>query len=85
MKRTRKILAAILLVLVCLSSLSGCHGRKEETAAFTVPEAFDTSKDYEITFWAKNDTNKTQTDIFFQSIDFFQVLFSYFSVSLRLY
>ena len=85
MKRTRKTLAAILLVLVCLSSLSGCHGRKEETAAFTVPEAFDTSKDYEITFWAKNDTNKTQTDIYKQTIEDFQELYPNITVNLRLY
>ena len=95
MKRTRKTLAAILLVLMCLSSLSGCHGRKEETAAFTVPEAFDTSKDYEITFdtskdyeitfWAKNDTNKTQTDIYKQTIEDFQELYPNITVNLRLY
>ena len=85
MRKTRKILSAALLVLLCLSSLSGCHGRKEETAAFTVPEAFDTSKDYEITFWAKNDTNKTQTDIYKQTIEDFQELYPNITVNLRLY
>lgn len=50
------------LALVCalggLSlSLTGCHGSKG-LPEFTVPEEFDTSRNYEITFWAKNDTNK---------------------------
>ena len=56
------------LALVCalgtLSlSLTGCHGSKG-LPEFTVPEEFDTSRNYEITFWAKNDTNKTQTEIY---------------------
>ena len=49
----KKIIAVfVLLALV----LSGCHG-KVERVAFQVPEEFDTSRNYEITFWAKNDTN----------------------------
>lgn len=45
------------LALVCalggLSlSLTGCHGSKG-LPEFTVPEEFDTSRNYEITFWAK--------------------------------
>ena len=38
--------------------LTGCHGSRGQSD-FTVPEDFDTSRNYEITFWAKNDTNKT--------------------------
>ena len=46
--------------------LAGCHG-KEGLQAFVIPEGFDESKEYEITFWAKNDTNKTQTAIYQQA------------------
>ena len=43
--------------------LTGCHGSKG-LSAFAVPESFDETRNYEITFWAKNDTNKTQTAIY---------------------
>ena len=65
-------------------ALSGCHGRREQ-AAFTVPESFDTSRQYEVVFWAKNDTNKTQTDIYKQAIEDFQQLYPNITVTLRLY
>lgn len=64
--------------------LTGCHGSRG-MKDFTVPEEFDTSRDYEITFWAKNDTNKTQTDIYRQAIADFQELYPNISVNLRLY
>ena len=64
--------------------LTGCHGSREQ-AALTVPDSFDTSRDYEITFWAKNDTNKTQTDIYKQAIEDFEALYPNITVTLRLY
>ena len=79
----RKILA-LLLVLAALCSLSGCHGSKK-TEAFSVPETFDTSRQYEISFWAKNDTNMTQVNIYKQAIADFQALYPNITVNLRLY
>lgn len=64
--------------------LTGCHGSKG-MEDFTVPEEFDTSRNYEITFWAKNDTNKTQTDIYKQAIADFQEFYPNITVNLRLY
>ena len=82
----KKICALPLLAAALLSTalLSGCHGQREQ-AAFTVPEGFDTSKNYEITFWAKNDTNVRQTDIYKQAIADFQELYPNITVNLRLY
>lgn len=65
-------------------ALTGCHGSRG-MADFTIPEEFDTSRDFEITFWAKNDTNKTQTDIYRQAIADFQELYPNITVNLRLY
>jgi multiple sugar transport system substrate-binding protein len=65
-------------------TLTGCHG-SEGNAAFEVPEEFDTTQDYEITFWAKNDTNKTQTDIYQKAIEDFEELYPNITVNLRLY
>lgn len=74
----------LLTLTACLPLFAGCHGSKEQTS-FSVPEAFDTSKDYEITFWAKNDTNKTQTDIYKKAISDFQELYPNITVNIRLY
>ena len=58
----RKALVS-LFIGVSLLTLTGCHGSKA-LPTFTAPAEFDTSKNYEVTFWAKNDTNKNQTDIY---------------------
>ena len=71
-RRLSSLLLA-LLMLLCVLPLSACHGSRGR-AAFTVPESFDRSKQHEITFWAKNDTNKTQTAIYQKAISDFQAL-----------
>ncbi len=75
------VLLCGILVSICFT---GCHGSKE-TIAFVTPEEFDTSRNYEITFWAKNDTNKAQTLIYEKAIADFQALYPNISVNLRLY
>lgn len=75
--RLLPLLAAFLL-------LTGCHGSRG-LEAFEIPESFDTTQEYEITFWAKNDTNKTQTDIYKKAIADFQELYPNITVNLRLY
>ena len=72
------------LLLLCAALLSGCHGSREQ-ASFQIPDTFDTTREYEITFWAKNDTNKTQTDIYEQTIRSFEALYPNIRVNLRLY
>ncbi len=77
----------ILLLLVTMASLmliAGCHGSKG-LPEFVIPEEFDTSRNYEITFWAKNDTNKTQTMIYEKAIEDFEALYPNVKVNLRLY
>ena len=81
MKGLRILLAGLLAAALLLT---GCHGSRER-AAFTVPDRFDESRDYEITFWAKNDTNKRQTDIYKQAIAEFEALYPNITVTLRLY
>ncbi len=50
-----------------------------------MPEQWDASKTYEITFWAKNDTNKTQTKIYEKAISDFEALYPNVQVNMRLY
>lgn len=83
-KRFLSALSFLALTAGCCMALTGCHG-KEGMAAFEIPEEFDTSTDYEITFWAKNDTNKTQTAIYEKAIADFEALYPNVTVNLRLY
>jgi len=81
----RKFLSLLLsLVILCTLVMTGCHGSKE-TVSFEIPEEFDTSRQYEITFWAKNDTNVTQTRIYEKAIADFQEIYPNITVTLRLY
>ena len=82
-RRLSSLLLA-LLMLLCVLPLSACHGSRDRVA-FTVPESFDRSKQHEITFWAKNDTNKTQTAIYQKAISDFQALYPNITVNMRLY
>ena len=72
------------LVGVSALTLTGCHGAKRR-ADFVVPEKFDEKAQIEITFWAKNDTNKTQVDIYNQAIADFEAYYPNITVNMRLY
>ena len=80
----RKVISMLLLAAMMLCLFSGCHGSKEQKV-FAIPEEFDTSRNYEISFWAKNDTNMTQVNIYKQAIADFQALYPNITVNLRLY
>ena len=74
----------LLCILLALLLLTGCHG-KQEQKVFEIPETFDTSRNYEISFWAKNDTNMTQVEIYKNAIAGFEALYPNVKVNLRLY
>ena len=80
----RRYLALALVLVLLALGLSGCHGSRGR-AGFEVPEAFDTSRNYEVTFWAKNDTNKTQTEIYKKAIEGFEALYPNVTVTMKLY
>ena len=81
--KIRRVLAALGL-LCCLALLTGCHGSRERSV-FEIPESFDESRDYDITFWAKNDTNKTQVKIYEQAVEDFEKLYPNIHVTIRFY
>ena len=79
----KKVLSLILL-LALIVTMGGCHG-SEVRNTFAVPEEFDTSRNYEISFWAKNDTNMTQVAIYEKTVADFEALYPNIKVNLRLY
>ena len=80
----KKLMTMLAAVVLAVSLLTGCHGSKGR-AEFQVPEALDESGTTEITFWAKNDTNKTQTKIYEKAITDFEALYPHIKVNMRLY
>ena len=79
----RKFIACI-LICVSLVALTSCHGAKDKKE-FLLPQSFDTSRQYEISFWAKNDTNMTQVNIYKKAIADFEKIYPNIKVNLRLY
>ena len=80
----RKSAAAVLVLAVLCSVFAGCHG-SVGADAFAIPEEFDTEGQYTVTFWAKNDTNRTQVAIYRKAIADFQEYYPNITVNLRLY
>ncbi len=75
----KKICLMINIFIVIL--LSSCHGtliplkEKVELIDFEVPQEFDTTKEYNVTFWAKNDTNKYQQEIYLKAKEDFENIY----------
>ncbi len=85
-----KILSLILLLALMLS-LASCHGEYREKTDGTsagisnppnIPDSFDESKTYELTFWAKSDSNATQTNIYKSAIEEFEKLYPNIKIKL---
>ena len=96
MRMLGKVVVFIVSLLVCTLFLVACHGKmvdKSDNNAtnysnamteFVVPEGFDTSKIYEITFWAKSDSNKKQTAVYQKAVEDFQKLYPNIEVTLSI-
>ena len=82
----RRLLSIVLILVLALSSLSlfSCHGRKA-LDPFVIPEEFDTSREIEISFWAKNDTNQIQVNVYKNAIAAFEKAYPNVTVNLKLY
>ena len=83
-KRFVKTAVRILALGALTAVLTACHGSRQSDA-FVMPESLSDTGALEITFWAKNDTNKTQTDIYQQAIREFEAIYPNIKVNLRLY
>lgn len=84
MKRIPKIISVLFALCVLASLFTACHGSKG-LREFEMPDEFDTSRNYELTFWAKNDTNRTQMKIYQNAIKDFEALYPNIKIKLRLY
>ena len=88
--RKTKIIALVMLLVMAAGILSGCHGTMDRNAAkegyiSEIPLYLDETKKIELTFWAKNDTNKVQTAVYTNAIEKFQELYPNVTINIRLY
>ncbi|MBR6478802.1 MAG: extracellular solute-binding protein [Lachnospiraceae bacterium] len=85
-QRTKKGPGKLLWILaLCgLLFLAGCHGSKGRKE-FEVPRDLDADRKFEITFWAKNDTNMTQVEIYQNAAAAFEKCYPNIHVNLRFY
>ncbi len=81
----KKITSLFLCILMLLPVLCSCHGPKSNVSVFEVPDSFDTSVKYEISFWAKNDTNINQVNIYNKAKEDFQKLYPNITVNIKFY
>lgn len=90
LKKLMLTVSALFFVL-CLTA---CHGSYNENSGgmatdyssaltdYELPSSFDSSKNYEITFWAKSDSNATQTQLYRDTIAKFEQLYPNIKVTL---
>ena len=83
-KARRTVIALLLLAALAVPLLTGCH-KSRKRVTFQVPKEFDTDKEYTITFWAKNDTNIAQVNVYEKAIADFEALYPNIHVVLKKY
>ena len=85
MRILTKTVSLILLLALALSStaLISCHQRSVSVKHDITIEEFDESKQYEITFWAKNENNATQREVYANAVAEFEKLYPNIKVTLR--
>ena len=82
MKRLLLLLSACLILVPAL--LCSCHGSRG-MREFVIPEEFDLTQNHEIVFWAKNDTNKTQINVYNKAVADFEAAYPNVKVNIRFY
>ena len=93
MKKLTKLVIFALFALISMFLFLSCHGKMVDKnidsatnyssamTEFSVPESFDSSKQYEITFWAKSDSNKIQTAVYKKAVELLRKML--YNVSVR--
>ncbi len=79
-----KKLLLFLISLLFATALVSCHG-SEKKEAFKIPDGFNLDKEYKIVFWAKNENNATQRDVYNQAIEKFESIYPNIDVTIKHY
>lgn len=79
-----KKLLCVPVLLALLLNITGCHKAKT-VQSFALPEEFDSSRQFTISFWAKNDSNENQVAVYEQAIADFEACYPNIHVELKTY
>ena len=79
----RKLFCSFILALFAMS-FAACHGSNARES-FDIPDSFDESKTYEISFWAKNENNENQRAVYENAIAAFEELYPNINVTIKHY
>ena len=85
MRKIIKAFAWLICFAMLIPTLSGCHGSKAQLEEFKIDAEFDESKRIEISFWAKNDNNASQVEIYKKAIADFEKLYPNIKVNFKPY
>lgn len=86
MKNKMKFVSIILVACMIMSCFvfSSCSGATA-LSEFEMPDSFDSSRTYEITFWSKNDSNTAQRQIYLDAIAEFEKLYPNIKIKYKAY
>lgn len=79
----KKRIITILLALTLVLSLVSCHKGSDRLASLNLPDEFDETKEYNISFWAKNDGNTEQVKVYNKAIENFEKIYPNINVEIR--
>lgn len=79
----KKKIISILLTLVLVLVLGSCHRGSNKLASLNLPDEFDETKTYNISFWAKNDGNTEQVKVYNDAIAKFESIYPNINVEIR--
>ncbi len=82
MKKSIKVVILAIFILVFATMLVSCHGTSE-LKEFEIPEVFDDSLEYEISFWVKIDNNTNQLNVYLRAVSEFEKLYPNINVKVR--
>ncbi len=85
MKPYLKIFSLMLCLLMLMSLLTSCHGKQQIIEEFKIDAEFNEAEQIEISFWAKNDNNATQVEIYKKAIADFEALYPNIKVNFKPY
>ncbi|MBR5712330.1 MAG: extracellular solute-binding protein [Lachnospiraceae bacterium] len=80
----KRLLSLLLTTTLLALLLCSCHGENSKDA-FAIPEYVDLTKEYNISFWAKNDNNQRQAEIYKQAIKNFEAIYPNIHVTMKTY
>lgn len=82
MKRLLKIISFTLALITLALPLAACHVRNTNPTPI-LPDELDEDRVYEISFWAKNENNETQRNVYKAAVEAFEELYPNIKVTLR--